>query len=274
MRFKDKVAAVTGGTGALERYIVEAFHGEDARLAVPYIADEELPELMELIGDECAAVRTYKVDVTSEEAVSDIVSDVLKDFGSVDILINAVGGYKGGPTVVETSLQDWDFMMDLNLRSTLLCCRAFVPHMVKAGGGKVVNVASRTGLRGEEGHASYSVSKAGVIRLTESLAEVARRLWVEKKNVVQFQSRSITLTIMLAMTMAVVDRRMTTRRLNIWVSRGHVLTLTILFSAQSRNSMRFILSSVNSDGSDSGALDSMNTCPRRSRSHACRRFFS
>lgn len=171
MRFKDKVAVVTGGTGALGRYVVRAFLTEGARVAVTYIIDRELPELMDLIGDDSAAVKSYKVDVTSEGAVTDLVPVVLEDFGSVDILVNTVGGYVGGPTVVETSLKNWDFMMDLNLKSAFLCCRAFVPHMVKARGGKIVNIASRTGLRGEEGHAPYSISKAGVIRLTESLAD-------------------------------------------------------------------------------------------------------
>lgn len=170
MRFAESVAIVTGGSGALGRYVTKAFLEEGARVAVSYFIDAELPELKELLGDLESSMNAYKVDVTSEEAVASFVSEVLRDFGTVDILVNVVGGYMGGTPISETPLKDWDFMMDLNLKSAFICCREVAPHMEAQGRGKVINISSRTGLQGEEGHAPYSVSKAGVIRLTESLA--------------------------------------------------------------------------------------------------------
>ncbi len=171
MRFQDQVALIPGGTGALGRYVTKAFLEEGARAAVSYYVDEELPELEGMLGDLTSSIKAYKADVTSEVEVSSLVSRVLQDFGRVDILVNVVGGYMGGTPLSETSLKDWDFMMDLNLKSAFLCCREVVRHMRREGRGKIINVSSRTGLEGEAGHAPYSVSKAGVIRLTESLAD-------------------------------------------------------------------------------------------------------
>jgi len=72
--------------------------------------------------------------------------------------------------VHETDLADWDFLFEVNLRTTLLCCRAVVPQMLRQGSGRIVNVASRDGLHGGAGYSAYSASKSAVLRLTESLA--------------------------------------------------------------------------------------------------------
>lgn len=174
MRFDGQVAIVTGGSGALGRHVTKAFVDEGARVAISYIIDEEVPELEDLLGNQVSAMRAYKVDVTAEESVQTFIGQVLRDFGHLDILVNAVGGYFGGPSVAETTLKEWNFMMDLNLKSAFLCSRAVIPHLLKAGRGKIVNVASRTGLEGKKGQAPYSISKAGVIRLTETLADELR----------------------------------------------------------------------------------------------------
>ncbi len=171
MRFAEKIVIIPGGTGALGRHVTRAFLEEGAKVAVSFFVDAELPELKELLGDLISSMKAYKVDVTSETEVSRFVSDVLQEFGAIDILVNVVGGYMGGTPVTETTLKDWDFMMNLNLKSAFLCCREAVPHMEKRGQGRIINISSQSGLEGEEGHAAYSASKAGVIRLTESLAD-------------------------------------------------------------------------------------------------------
>jgi NAD(P)-dependent dehydrogenase (short-subunit alcohol dehydrogenase family) len=171
MRFEGRTVLVTGGTGALGRHVTKAFLEEGATVAVSYIIGEELVELKQLVVDHVSRLKAYEADVTSDRGVTSLVTDVMQDLGSIDILVNIVGGYMGGKTVSKTSLKEWDYMMDLNLRSAFLCCRKVVPHMEGRGHGKIVNVSSRTGLAGEAGHAPYSVSKSGVMRLTESLAE-------------------------------------------------------------------------------------------------------
>jgi len=88
----------------------------------------------------------------------------------VDVLVNTFGGYRGGKPVHEADLADWDFLFNINVRTTLLCCRAVIPQMLKQGTGKIINVASRDGLSGSAGYAAYSASKSAVLRLTESMA--------------------------------------------------------------------------------------------------------
>jgi NAD(P)-dependent dehydrogenase (short-subunit alcohol dehydrogenase family) len=99
------------------------------------------------------------------------VDDTLSRFGRIDALVHTVGGWRGGKPVHETDLADWDFLFNMNLRTTLLCCRAVIPQMLRQGGGKIINIASRDGLKGSAGYAAYSASKSGVLRLTESLAD-------------------------------------------------------------------------------------------------------
>jgi len=82
-----------------------------------------------------------------------------------------VGAWRGGKLVHETDLADWDFLFNVNLRTTLLCCRAVIPQMLKQGRGKIITVASRDGLAGSAGYAAYSASKSAVLRLTEALAD-------------------------------------------------------------------------------------------------------
>jgi NAD(P)-dependent dehydrogenase (short-subunit alcohol dehydrogenase family) len=89
----------------------------------------------------------------------------------VDALVHTVGAWRGGNPVHETDLADWDFLFNVNLRTTLLCCRAVVPQMLKQGNGRIITVASRDGLAGSAGYAAYSASKSSVLRLNESLAD-------------------------------------------------------------------------------------------------------
>jgi NAD(P)-dependent dehydrogenase (short-subunit alcohol dehydrogenase family) len=92
-------------------------------------------------------------------------------YGHVDVLLNLAGGYRAGVPVAEMDEGFWDELLNLNLRSTFLTCRAIVPHMLQQGRGKIVNIAARAGLQGRAKNAAYAVSKAGVIILTQSLSE-------------------------------------------------------------------------------------------------------
>jgi NAD(P)-dependent dehydrogenase (short-subunit alcohol dehydrogenase family) len=98
------------------------------------------------------------------------MDQTVERFGRVDILVNTVGGYRGGKPVHDTDLADWDFLFGINLRTTLLCCKAAVPHMLKQSSGKIINVASRDAIAGSASYAAYGASKSAVLRLTESLA--------------------------------------------------------------------------------------------------------
>src|ERR1700755_923913 len=106
-----------------------------------------------------------------EQQVSKFVDDVVKKFGSLDILVNLVGGFWGGKTIAETTIAEWQAMFDLNLKPTFLCCRAAVPAMQKNKYGRIVSVSSRTGLLGAGEYAAYAIAKGTIKTFTASLAE-------------------------------------------------------------------------------------------------------
>jgi NAD(P)-dependent dehydrogenase (short-subunit alcohol dehydrogenase family) len=110
------------------------------------------------------------VDLTDAAAVQNMVKEAIGRFGQIDVLVNAAGGFHAGTAVHETPLETWDFMLNLNARTVLYCCRVIIPHMLEHGSGKIVNVAARLGLAGAAKSAAYSVAKSAVIRLTESIA--------------------------------------------------------------------------------------------------------
>ena len=118
----------------------------------------------------CFKLLAGGIDLSNAPSLGKLVEQTLAKFGRVDALVNTVGGWRGGKPVHEMDLADWDFLFGVNLRTTLLCCRAVVPQMLRQGHGKIVTVASRDGLMGSAGYSAYSASKSAVLRLTESMA--------------------------------------------------------------------------------------------------------
>lgn len=170
---KDRVAIITGGTGALGRAVSEHFLINGAKVAAPYIIDAEVPLFHERMGARGTAnnVLLAKVDLGDEAQVAKCVAGVVEKWGKVDILINLVGGFWGGKTIAETTLAEWQAMFDLNLKPTFLCCRAVVPVMQKNKYGRIVSVSSRTGLLGAGEYAAYAIAKGTIKTFTASLAE-------------------------------------------------------------------------------------------------------
>lgn len=170
---KDRIAIITGGTGALGRAVAEHFLANGAKVAVPWIVEPEVPLFHQQMGGRFpeANIMLGKVDLGSEQEVGKFVDDVARRFGRVDILINLVGGFWGFKTVAETTLAEWQAMFDLNLKPTFLCCRAVVPIMQKNTYGRIVSVSSRTGLTGAGEFAAYAIAKGAIKTFTASLAE-------------------------------------------------------------------------------------------------------
>jgi NAD(P)-dependent dehydrogenase (short-subunit alcohol dehydrogenase family) len=110
------------------------------------------------------------VDLTDEQSARAVVAAARERFGHIDALVNIVGGFRGGKAVHEEELATWDLMMAINLRTTLLTCRAVLPEFYGRGSGTIVNIAAGAALTAPAGLAAYSASKSAVIRLTEALA--------------------------------------------------------------------------------------------------------
>jgi NAD(P)-dependent dehydrogenase (short-subunit alcohol dehydrogenase family) len=167
----DRVAIVTGGTGALGQSITATLLEAGGVVAIPYAVAEELAGLeTRLPAAQRARLLARPADVTDEAAVAKFVQAVRERHGRVDGLVNAVGGFAGGD-LLSTPLAEWERMMKLNLTSAVIACRAVLPVMIAGGGGRIVNIASRAVLAPQGGFIAYTVSKAGVITLTQALAQ-------------------------------------------------------------------------------------------------------
>jgi NAD(P)-dependent dehydrogenase (short-subunit alcohol dehydrogenase family) len=171
---RGHVVLVTGGTGALGAAVALGALEADATAVVTFRAARARDALA---GRAPAAARArlhaVETDVTDAGSVQRLVAEVTARHGKVDALVNAVGGFAGGD-LLATDERAWDAMLTLNLRSAYLCCRAVLPGMLAAGRGRIVNVASRSVAPPTGGFIAYTVSKAGVIALTQALAHEVR----------------------------------------------------------------------------------------------------
>lgn len=171
MSLAGKTAIVTGGTGGLGKAVLRELVRQEAKVTTTYIYDSELEHLKKEASELLRTIAISRTDVLKREEVEKLVSDVVKEHGRIDILVNLVGGYKGGVNLHESDEKTWDLMLELNLRSAYHCVKTVIPQMIAQKYGKIVSVSARTGLEPSAGDAAYAVAKAGVIALTRALSE-------------------------------------------------------------------------------------------------------
>jgi len=162
-RLKDRIAVVIGATGGIGKAIVERFVAEGATV----LATGSSGGQNALIGP---GVHGFACDLTDPDAPQRVADHCRAIFGGVDILVNNAGISIGSHRVHETSLADWDRLMAVNLRGVFLGMKAFLPMMLEAKSGAIVNMGSTSAYRGTPGIAAYCASKAGVIQLTQVAA--------------------------------------------------------------------------------------------------------
>ena len=169
-----RVAVVTGGTGALGQAVTLRLLTDGAIVAVPYAVEEERARLTQRVG---AADRQRLIlqaaDVIDVKAMTAFAEGIVAARGKIDILVAGVGGFAGG-SLVETDLETWKRMLDLNLTSVFSAAKAVVPAMVRARYGRVVVVASRAVVPPPGGFIAYTVAKAGAIAFTQALSQETR----------------------------------------------------------------------------------------------------
>lgn len=170
MRFKDKVALIAGGTGALGRAVSQAFLAEGSKVIVTYHRKQEFEALKEITGAGASELLGYDVDVTDQAAVQKFISTITGENGRVDFLVNTVGAYAGGVSLWDTSPDVFDQQLKLNLISNYALCHAVVPLMRKQRSGVIVSVSSKAAVDHAAGAAAYAASKAASVAMMDSLA--------------------------------------------------------------------------------------------------------
>jgi len=169
--FSEQVVIITGAAGALGSATTRAFHQAGGRVA---IVDRNRATAEKVFGSDLPeGERVFYVtaDLTSEASVAEMVKATVDYFGRVDVLVNIAGGFAGDKPLHETTLETWDFLMNLNARSVFLTSRAVIPHLLERKRGRIVSVAARAALAGHANSGPYTASKMAVIRLTEAMAE-------------------------------------------------------------------------------------------------------
>ena len=165
-----KAAIVTGGSRGIGKGIALMFAGAGVDVVV---CSRNLDGKLESAADEVSKLGrrslAVKADVTRQADIDNLVKQTMDEFGTIDILVNNAGTVIRAP-VVEHSEEDWDKVIDTNLKSYFLCSRAVGRVMMEQKRGNIINIASLRGIEGAAGRVSYSVSKAGVIMLTRVLA--------------------------------------------------------------------------------------------------------
>lgn len=176
MSIQDKVALVTGASRGIGRGVALELSSRGAKVVVNYNSSTDAAQqVVDAIRQQGGEAMMAHADVSSLEQVNAMVEQVIDTWGSIDILVNNAGIIKDN-LLMRMSDDDWHRVIDVNLNGTFYCSRAVIRPMVRQRWGRIVNIGSVVGLRGNPGQANYAAAKAGIIGFTKALAkEVASR---------------------------------------------------------------------------------------------------
>jgi len=169
-RFEDKTAFITGAASGIGRATAVAFAAEGALVAVTDRGEAALQATAEHVKAAGAEVLAITCDVSKPEEVQAAVAQAVKTFGRINCAFNNAGVENKATPLHEIELQEWDRILNINLRGTFVCMKHEIAQMVRQGGGVVVNTSSGAGIRGVAGGASYAASKHAIIGMTKSAA--------------------------------------------------------------------------------------------------------
>jgi 3-oxoacyl-[acyl-carrier protein] reductase len=174
-RLADKVAIVTGGAGGIGKATAIRFAQEGASIAIWDLQEEKGHEVAKSLTEMGVKSIFYKVNTAQSASVAEAVAAVLADFGKIDILINNAGITRDA-TLMKMTEEQFDMVIDVNLKGVYNCTKMVAPHMVERGYGRIVQASSVVGLYGNFGQTNYAATKAGVIGMTKVWArELGRK---------------------------------------------------------------------------------------------------
>lgn len=171
MKLKDKVAIITGASKGIGKAIAIAYAKEGANLCLNYLRhpENEVKKLTDELQSFGSSVITVQGDISKEETVKRLVDQTLNTFGKIDILVNNAGILTQS-LIQDMTVETWDRMIEIDLRSVFLTTRNVVPHMIEQKSGRIINIASQLGQKGGVELSHYAAAKAGVIGFTKSIA--------------------------------------------------------------------------------------------------------
>lgn len=170
MRLKDKIAVITGAATGIGAATAELFAAEGAKVVfgdINKVEGEATADRIREIGGDVTFVPT---DVGVPQQIHELMRCALEKYGRIDILHNNAAYLFASYSLTETSDTEWEKSINVNLRSIYVACKAVIPHMIKQGGGAIINTASVLGVVGAPTYAAYIASKGGIIQLTRSIA--------------------------------------------------------------------------------------------------------
>lgn len=169
-KLEGKVAIITGGTGGLGKGVLPVFLKEGAQVTCTYVVDREYELCRNEFAQDNENLLFIKADVTNPDNVKRVIAETKNKFGKIDFLVNIVGGflYKD---FVETSGDDFDKMININLKSCFTFTREILPTFMKNNYGRIVNISAKPAIRGVSGMSAYGAAKSAVATLTESIAD-------------------------------------------------------------------------------------------------------
>ena len=175
MRLENKVAIITGGGQGIGKATALRFAEEGADIAIVDMNDETGQAVVEEVKDLGRKAHFFKTNVASHEEAQKMAQDVKTHFGKIDILLNNAGILRDGQ-LLKMSEEQFDSVIDVNLKGAFNCTQAVAPHMIEQGSGRIMNASSVVGLYGNFGQTNYVASKAGIIGMTKVWArELGRK---------------------------------------------------------------------------------------------------
>ncbi|MEN9361669.1 MAG: hypothetical protein RL095_3204 [Verrucomicrobiota bacterium] len=175
MRLKDKVVIVTGGSRGIGLALVRRLLAEGAKVAFTGTRQESLDKAIAALGDSATNAKGYVLDVAQAAACEAMVKQVIADLGAVHVLVNNAGITKD-TLMMRMKEEDWDSVIDTNLKGAFNCLKAVTRPMMGQRSGRIINISSVVGLMGNAGQVNYAASKAGMLGMTKAAAkELASR---------------------------------------------------------------------------------------------------
>lgn len=178
MKLKDQIVLITGSARGIGKQIAQVFAQEGATVIISDINADSATQTAEEFVKNGYSASSFACDVTNMENVTEMVNKILDKYSRIDILVNNAGITKDN-LLLRMSEQEWDAVLNTNLKGVFTCTKAIIKSMMKARKGKIINIASIIGIVGNAGQANYAASKAGIIGFTKSIAK-------------EFASRGIT----------------------------------------------------------------------------------